>query len=58
VKVAVAVAVAVGVGDGVGDAQTSVVMVSSHPPFIVPLSAKEKSSTTYSDQVPFGFVPL
>jgi hypothetical protein len=55
VNVAVAVAVAVGVGVGLG--QSSVAMVSSHPPAILP-ALPTLSSTIQSDQVPFGFVPL
>jgi hypothetical protein len=51
------VAVAVGVGDG--DGQASVEMVSSHPPAMVPTAPPLFwSSMTYSDQVPFGSVPL
>ena len=62
VAVFVGVNVLVGVGDAVavlvGVAQTppSVMMLISHPPVIVPESVP-KSSTTYSDHVPFGAVP-
>jgi hypothetical protein len=56
VAVGVNVAVAVGVGDGVG--QASVIMVSSHPPAMLPASPLLASSMIQSDQVPFGFVPL
>lgn len=46
------------VGPGVGVAQLlSVAMVNSHPPAMLPWS-DPLSSTTYSAQVPFGFVPL
>jgi hypothetical protein len=51
--------VAVGVGVGDGDGQASVEMFSSHPPAMLPTAPPLFwSSMMYSDQLPFGFVPL
>ena len=59
VGVNVAVEVLVGVPVLVGDPGTQIVvmMCRAHPPLMLPKSVVA-SSRTYSDQVPFGFVPL
>ena len=54
VEVDVGVEVFVPVGAG---PQPSVVMCNAHPPLIEPKSVPS-SSTTYSDHVPFGELPL
>ncbi len=57
VATGVGVGVATGVGVGVVPPQVVVVTVSDHPPLKVPTSIA-KSSTIYSEYVPFGAAPL